>query len=233
VVHRFTGHQAFPSIVPLLCPTTPNESVVPEDDKPISEETRAKLVSAAEDGQRLAGEILNLAATARRLSPDDKPALNALEFVVLFQFELNSSLKAVAQSRSRLEAKFHARSLILIVFESLQTMRRLLAREFRQHVVTRVAEQGLEQRLKLVHSAVDKLSKDCNSRFEEVRNKLVAHRDVDPDVRLNLLQAVDTEEVARLTLEALRILTQFHREFLQFTRRMALANTAEDSQADT
>jgi hypothetical protein len=161
------------------------EEVTPP--QPVSDETRAEMIRLAEEGQRLSAAILPYATAARRRGDSDESVLNALEFVVLFQFELNTCVKAVAQSLPGLEAKFHARSLVLTVIESLLTMRRLLARDFRSQLVAALREPALDQKLKSLHSEVDKLFEDCNSRFGEVRDGLAAHRDADPEVRLGLL----------------------------------------------
>jgi hypothetical protein len=88
----------------------------------VSDKTRAAMIRLTDEGQRLSAEILPYVTAARRQGDTDEYVLNAWEFVVLFQFELNTCLKAVVRAHPGLEAKFHARSLVLAVFESLLTM---------------------------------------------------------------------------------------------------------------
>ena len=186
--------------------------------KPITAESKAELIRVAEVGQVLAAELLPLAKTARHQGNADYHVWNAVEFVVLFQFELNTCLKVVVQAQPGPEAKFHARSLLLTVLESLLTMKRLLAKEFRSQLVSALGDPALDRRLKSLHSEVNRLYEDYNSRYGELRNALVGHREADPEVRLRLLEVVDAEEAVLLALDALKVLTIFHQHIAEYTR---------------
>lgn len=183
--------------------------------QPASEKSRAEIARVAEEGQQIAEEVLSVAVTGRRRGIGPNHIFNALEFVVLFQFELNTCLKALAQARPGLEPKFHARSLVLTILESLLTMRRLLAKDFRSQLIAESMMPGLDQKLKTLHSEVNRAFEDCNLRFGEVRDGLAAHRDADPEVRLRLLERVDAEDAALLAIDTLQVLNMFHQQIVE------------------
>jgi hypothetical protein len=181
----------------------------------LREESRVEMVRLAKEGQRLAEETLAYSSAARQRGESAGHVLNSVEFVMLFQFELNTCLKAVLNSELALEAKFHSRSLVLTVFESLNTLRRLLAKSFRSELVGSLGRPpGLELQLKSLHSAVNALFEDCNSRFGDVRDGLAAHRDPDPEVRLRLVERVDAQEAVDLAYETLKVLNMFHKQLM-------------------
>jgi hypothetical protein len=145
-----------------------------------------------------------------------------VELAALLHFELNTSLRALALARPGLETRFHARTLVLAVFEWLGTMKSLLAKNFRSEFVEAMGNDlELNRRLKTVHSDVNRLYQDCSSRFKALRDGLAALRDDDPEVRLTLLGAVDRDEAIGLANETLKVLIPFHREIFGYVQRIS------------
>lgn len=130
---------------------------------------------------------------------------NAFEYVWLLEFDLAALLERMFKARTDMEAKLYARLLILTMYESLLEMRRLFAKSLREQAVDAMADDTADLSFKRLHARIESLFRTCRKRFGRVRNELVAHRTGDPELRSQLLLAVDTDLVGRLAGETLQL----------------------------
>ena len=152
-------------------------------------------------------------ATGRAGLLDDEQVLGVVEYIYGLHFELSCLLAEMVRYGASLRANLYARLIILTVYEATKEMKGLLAGDFRDRItrVTRGPEIG--EALKAIHSSAVKLFDRCNAKFGAVRHGAAAHRPVDPETRIKLVQQADIEKVAKLTIEMQKVISQLTRQF--------------------
>jgi len=93
--------------------------------------------------------------------------------------------------------------LVLTIYESCKSLKKLLAREFREEFTARLTLKD-DERLKSIHSTVCQLFEQCNRNFAAVRHGIVGHWDCDPQMRIELLKQANTLAVADLVRAMLK-----------------------------
>ena len=139
------------------------------------------------------------------VSHKDYAIWNAYEFILLVQFDVSCLMRDMVSHESELGPNLYARLLVLTIYESTLTMRRLLSRNF-QSTLENALEIENNSALRQIHSRVQRLFEECNLQMGAVRDGIVGHRDADADVRVELLEKADVQEVTDLTIELLQTL---------------------------
>lgn len=181
---------------------------IPND--PLTPETRQRLVANAA-AAALAGDSLTHAISVRRALTTrgllrDEHVLNALEFILLLQFDIGTLVVAFGQTTGSLAGNLYARLLILTIHESTLTLQSLLGPRFREALTARLNRADLDRELREIHSRVTDLHRRVKNHYGDVRDGILAHRDRDAEVRAVLLERTEQEAVAVVVAEVLEVI---------------------------
>lgn len=181
-------------------------------------------MKTSEENAKLSEEIFARAISEResfdkRGIEYDSTVLNVLEFVELLQCDLNWLLNDLVQNQSTLRGSLYSRMLVLTIYESCKSLKKLLAREFRDELTKRL---GLKDDidLKHIHSRFSQLFERCSSDFGEVRNGIIGHWDCDPKTRIALLKQANPQAVADLVIEMIKPLRELLMILLPYVRHV-------------
>lgn len=190
-------------------------------DEPLSRETRQRVIDLSSEHIPLAATLLDNAVTIRNRLHDlglrsEDQILNAYELTLPVEFDLSCLICGLFEHDRTARAGFYARQIVLTLLESARTLRGMLGRTFREGMRERLGESA-DDSLKAAHSRIGSVFDSVEAAFGEVRDKVVAHYDADPEARASSLRRVSPEEVARLVLEltpALQSLTTMFHDYL-------------------
>ena len=191
------------------------------DDRPITDESRARLLDLLKETRSGFEPTFNRTVEMRRTLeslqiPHDAAILNVIEFALLLKFDLSCLLCEMIDDDSALRSNLYARLQILTVHESCLTLKSLLAKKFRTEMIVALGALADDSVLRKVHSDVCHLFEKSSREFGDVRDGIVAHRDADPEARVQLLEKADVRAVTDLVIEMLRILESVLRTLLPY-----------------
>jgi hypothetical protein len=170
---------------------------------------------------------VNVSGHRRRLdqagSPYDTHTLNVLEFLALIQHDQSAILVQLLDATTRLQVILFARLLLLTVYESLKQLRGLLAKPFQDELALALGTHPEGTSARAAHSRVARLFAEWEREFGPTRNKVIAHHDADPEVRLQLLESIDADNLALRAYEVGSGLLPLQGDLARYTRRF-LAN---------
>lgn len=192
-------------------------------NQPSTPEGRARILKEAETGLHLSEASLHQLVDIRRWAQsagllDDVQVLGAMEFTYFLHFDLVCLLAEMVRHGPTLRANLYARLIILTVYEASKEMRSLLAKDLREQITGATGSTVIGEALKATHSSAVGLFERCNVKFGAVRHGVAGHRNADAEERIKLVQRADVEEVAQLTLEMLKIITQLLQHFDSYLR---------------
>jgi hypothetical protein len=178
--------------------------------EPLTPETRRKLLEFTSETISVTGELFQTCVELRsRLrqarAETEYGILNAHELVLLVQFDVACLLNDLVTHNGTKRAQFYARLLILTLRESAGVLPGVLNHRFRADLVERLGAH-LDSPLKHAHSLLSALFRDVETQFGDVRDGIVAHIDRDAERRVILLNRVNPEKVAKLTIDLMRAL---------------------------
>lgn len=177
---------------------------------PMTPETKSRLLHMTDEAERLAGHAVeNLIVQRRRalvgLAPQDEYLLNVIELALLAWHEISALSSDTVRYEGTFRANLYARLLVLSMYESAKRLKGLLGPDFLQAARSVVPEGPTEGELRRVHSDMSRFFKSCRTRFGDVRDGIVGHRDPDPNVRLALLLRTDSESALQMAEQMLLI----------------------------
>ena len=179
----------------------------------VSAEAQALVRSTAGQTAELSARILDNLVTARStLAPgfhsSELALINGVELILLAEHDLACLLSDLVSHTGTLRGNLYARLAILTIHESTHTLRSVIARPFREQLTLLVGGEHpmADGILRAAHSAIGTIYDKSEAQFGTIRDGIVAHRDRDPDLRVELLRAADEEAVASLAAELLAAL---------------------------
>lgn len=195
---------------------------------PITPAQRQTIAAEAEKTVAMAQESLDNTAAFHRSLPSDVleqegDLLNALEFVLLLQFDLTCLLQAFVANTGTLKGSLFGRLVLLTVHESLLTMRSLFSRQFRERMTNYLADPLVDDALRRIHSSIHRLFEESERRFGDVRNGIVAHRDASAARQLDLIEVADQEQIAALAIKMLQVIDELGPLMVRYTARLRAA----------
>lgn len=126
--------------------------------------------------------------------------LNAIELATLYRLEAASLVQDFQLAKGARKAMY-ARLLLVTVYESMSTLRRLLGKAFREEMMRVVGPETSDQ-LNEIGKRISETFARTNEQFKDLRNQLAVHRSPDAMQRLYHLSNTDGAAIASLSAQA-------------------------------
>ncbi|SRR5260221_10103224 len=162
-------------------------------------------------------EIDSLARKAGRASLPHTDFLNVQSFLWMLELEIACLLDDYIRSSNE-RRWLYARLLLLTLFESTKTLRRVFSIGYRRDLQEKLGPESAKEVSELhayIHHAFEDLNRSCG----EIRRGLVGHRDPDPAVRFKLLSSLSGIDIKDSAWELL----EWCATFAQLQERYMLA----------
>jgi transcriptional regulator with XRE-family HTH domain len=161
----------------------------------------------------LAGALIESVSTREKLESggaDQRIAiLNALQFAILFNFDLRQLLRDIAVSRRSWAAKLYARVLALTLYECTEDFMAILGKDFRNALT----ELGTPEHVRLLnelHRRVCMFFDEHRAELQAIRGEVIGHRQHDASVQIAQLRRISVDRIRDLGYELLAWLNDFH-----------------------
>lgn len=193
---------------------------------PASAAQLATIAAASADNAALAQRSFDAVVTIRRASErrsDTSHAaiLNALEFILLWQFDLCTLQEEIAKNSGTFRGQLFVRCALLSIHASAHALKAVIGRDFRDQFNTCMGSEEWDGVLREAHSKAAALSDRCERDFRDARNAILAHRDHHPEIRLSALNTANERDVSDLMVHALAIFTAFGPAIVAYTEKGA------------
>lgn len=163
-----------------------------------------KIIHGASEGLAVYERLQKIDALARAEGVHVLPHTDFLNFqglLWMMQLELASLLDDYIRARDE-RRWLYARLLLLSLYESTKTLRRVFSRGLRKDIVERLGSTS-ETRVTNLHRYIHHAFEDLDADFGEIRNRLVGHKDPDPIARWQLMSAYTGLEFKDVAWEVL------------------------------
>lgn len=144
---------------------------------------------------------------------DEVCIVNMIQFLLLFNYDLRCLLEDIRRHREAWHRKLYARHLIVTMFECTDDLTSLLGKNLRNIIDRRIQGSALLQELNGLHETVSQFKSNNDITFRKIRVQVLAHREHDASVQLEILQNLDVRKVEECGCELLEWITECLRFF--------------------
>lgn len=191
----------------------------------------AAIASGSAENAALAQQSFHAVVSMRRAAEQrgdlgHGAILNALEFILLWQFDLYTLQEEIAKNSGSFRGQLFVRCALLSVHASAHALKAVIGRDFRDQFNSFMGSEVWDGVLRQAHSKACALCDRCERDFGDTRNAILAHRDHHPEIRIAALSAANERDVTDLMVEAHAIFSTVGPAVVAYTERGAMDTAA-------
>ena len=162
--------------------------------------------------EQIALKNLSTAQDARRFEnqfPTHIPIWNAIQYCAIAHLDLTVLLNELLMAKTDWRRKLFARILASTLFECVDDMPAILARDFRSSITSIADKHEVWDGIELVRKELADFGKKHKVVLEEIRHITFAHRDQRADLQFEVIKKLNVNLVYELSIKFNCILREF------------------------
>jgi hypothetical protein len=197
--------------------------VLPSDPEPLTPASREKLLSVLREQEEVAAQIVRDVGAGRHFFEKFgfegiAELYRVLEFTAVLRYDVTVIFADYVSYEMTERSHVYSRFLILTLYESTKTYRRLLGKNLQKKLANDKAASEFLARARGAHKALSAVADEVAKRYGDIREGIAAHRDEEALAQLERLRSIGGEEVANVFERFTRALGELEHLLHDFLR---------------